>query len=184
MLEKTPESPLDSKEINQSITLNIYWKNWCWSSSILVIGCEQTTHWKSPWCLKRLRAEGEEGVREWDSWMALLIEWNEPGQTSRDGEGQRDLASCSPRDRKDSDTTGTGRLNNNHNQPKCPISLFSVRWLHNFNVNVAVFILVPFGLKNKKKNKQKKKTKQVHSLRTVLWKHAFINVVIIWCKWT
>ena len=24
------------------------------------------THWKSPWCWQRLRAEGEEGIRGWD----------------------------------------------------------------------------------------------------------------------
>ena len=33
----------------------------------LVIWCEQMTHWKSPWCWERLRAEGEEGIRGWDS---------------------------------------------------------------------------------------------------------------------
>ena len=39
-------------------------------SSILVIWCEQSTQWKSPWCWERLKAEGEERVREWDGWMA------------------------------------------------------------------------------------------------------------------
>ena len=34
------------------------------------------------------------------------------GQTLRDGEGQRGLASCSPWGRKESDMTG--QLNNNH----------------------------------------------------------------------
>ena len=33
------------------------------------------THGKSPWCWERLRAEGEEGVRGWDSWMASLMQW-------------------------------------------------------------------------------------------------------------
>ena len=70
VLKKTPESPLDSNEIkpvnlkgNQPWLLR--WKDWCWSwsSSILVIWCEQLTHWKSPWCWDRLRAEGEEGIR-------------------------------------------------------------------------------------------------------------------------
>ena len=31
-----------------------------------------TTHWKSLWCWEKLRAEGEEGVRGWDGWMASL----------------------------------------------------------------------------------------------------------------
>ena len=50
------------------------WK-WCWSwnSSILVIWCEQTTHWKSPWCWERSRVEEEEGVRGWDGWMASSV---------------------------------------------------------------------------------------------------------------
>ena len=57
-------------------TLNIQWKNWCWSwsSSILVIWCDEMTHWKSPWCWDRLRAE-EEGVRGWKGWMASLMQW-------------------------------------------------------------------------------------------------------------
>ena len=58
-------------------TLNIHWKGWClsWSSGILVIWCEELTHWKSPWCWERLRAEGEEGVRGWDGWTVSLIQW-------------------------------------------------------------------------------------------------------------
>ena len=48
VLEKTPESPLDSMEI-KSVNLKgnqpwiLIWKDWCWSwsSSILVIWCEQ-----------------------------------------------------------------------------------------------------------------------------------------------
>ena len=35
----------------------------------------QTAHSKSPWCWERLRAEGEEGVRGWDDWMASLKPW-------------------------------------------------------------------------------------------------------------
>ena len=58
-------------------TLNIHWKDgcWSWSSSILVIWCEQTTHWKSPWCWERLRAEGEKGIRGWDGWTASVTKW-------------------------------------------------------------------------------------------------------------
>ena len=44
---------------------------WSWNSSILVIWCEQLTHWKSPWCWERLRAEWEEGIRGWDGWMGI-----------------------------------------------------------------------------------------------------------------
>ena len=54
-----------------------YWKDWCWnwSSSILVIWCEQMTHWKSPWCWERSRAERDEVIRGWDGWMASLMKW-------------------------------------------------------------------------------------------------------------
>ena len=37
--------------------------------------CRELTHWKSPWCWKRLRAEGEEGIRGWDGWMTSPKQW-------------------------------------------------------------------------------------------------------------
>ena len=55
--------------------LNIHWKDWCWRWSILVTWCEQPTHFKSPWCLERLRVGGGEGIREWDGWMASPMQW-------------------------------------------------------------------------------------------------------------
>ena len=39
------------------------------------IWCKQPTHWERPWCWERLKAEGEEGNRGWDGWMASLIQW-------------------------------------------------------------------------------------------------------------
>ena len=83
MLEKTFESPLDSKEIqavhpkgNQSwifIGRNdaeaetpVLWpshvKSWL-------------THWKRPWCWERLKVGGEGDDRGWDGWMASLTRW-------------------------------------------------------------------------------------------------------------
>ena len=49
-------------------TLNIYWKDWCWSwsSNTLATWWEETTHWKIPWCWKRLKAKGEENSKGWD----------------------------------------------------------------------------------------------------------------------
>ena len=50
VLEKTPESTLDSKEI-KTINLketNTHWKDWCWSSSSLVIWCKQLLIGKVP----------------------------------------------------------------------------------------------------------------------------------------
>ena len=57
--------------------LNTYWKGrcWSWSSSILITWCEQSTPWKSPWCLEILRAEREEGIRGWDGWMVSPMQW-------------------------------------------------------------------------------------------------------------
>ena len=37
--------------------------------------CEQLTHWKSPWCWKRLGAGGEGDDRGWDGWMASPTRW-------------------------------------------------------------------------------------------------------------
>ena len=63
--------------ILREINLEYHWKDWrlSWNSSILVIWWEQLTHWKSPWCWERLRAEREEGVKGWDGWMASPKQW-------------------------------------------------------------------------------------------------------------
>ena len=75
MLEKTPERPLDCKEIrpvnpkeNQSwifigrtdaeAEAPVFWPP------------DAKKIWERPWCWERLRAGGEEGNRGWDGWMA------------------------------------------------------------------------------------------------------------------
>ena len=66
LLQKTFESPLDSKEIkpvsSKEITLNIHWKDWfwIWNSNALATWFKELTYWKGPWCWGRLRARGEE----------------------------------------------------------------------------------------------------------------------------
>ena len=81
MLEKTLESPLDSKEIqpvhpkgNQS---GIHWKNWCWSWNSITLAtlCEELTHLKRSWCWEILKAGGERDSRGWDGWMASPTQW-------------------------------------------------------------------------------------------------------------
>ena len=60
-------------QINQSLrksTLNIHWKDGCWSFNTLATWCEEPTHWKRPWCRERLRVGGEGGNRGRDGWMA------------------------------------------------------------------------------------------------------------------
>ena len=58
-------------------TLNIRWKDWCWSwsSNTLVTWCKELTHWKRLWCYRRLRARREADSRGWDGWMASLTHW-------------------------------------------------------------------------------------------------------------
>ena len=87
--------------------LNTHWKDWCWSwnSSILVIWWEQLTHWKSPWCWEILRAEGEEGVRGWDGWMASPMQWTWTWANSRRWWGTEKPAVLHPRGCKESDVT-------------------------------------------------------------------------------
>ena len=82
VLEKTPESPLDCKEIqpvhpkgNQSWIF--IGKDWCWSwnSNTLATWCKELTHLKKPWCWERLKAGGEGEDRGWDGWMASQTRW-------------------------------------------------------------------------------------------------------------
>ena len=67
-----------ARRSNQSVlkksTLNILWKDWCWSSKTLATWCEHLTHWKRPLCWERLK-EKDEGGRRWDSWIASLTQW-------------------------------------------------------------------------------------------------------------
>ena len=68
VLEKTLESPLDSKEIKPV--------NPKGNPSWIFIGktwCEELTHWKRLWCWGRLRTRGEGGDRGWNDWMTSPI---------------------------------------------------------------------------------------------------------------
>ena len=44
------------------------------NSNTLATWCEELTHWKRPWCWERLKAKGGDG-RQWDGYIALLIQW-------------------------------------------------------------------------------------------------------------
>ena len=72
----------------------------------------EATHWKRPWCCKRLKVGGEGNDRGWDGQMASLINGHEFEQAPRDSEGQGSLACCSPWGHKESNTTEW--LNNNN----------------------------------------------------------------------
>ena len=41
----------------------------------LATWCEELTHWKRPWCWKRLKTVGEGDDRGWGGWMASLTWW-------------------------------------------------------------------------------------------------------------
>ena len=114
VLEKTLESPLDSKEIkpvnpkgNQS---------WIFIGSTdakaetpILWPPEELTHWKRPWCWQRLKAGREVCDRGWDGWHHWFNAY-EFEQTLGDSEGQESLACCRPRGCKESHWTE--RLNN------------------------------------------------------------------------
>ena len=92
VLEKTLCAARKSKQsILKEINLNIYWKDWCWSwsANTLATWCEESTHWKRPWCWERLRAGGEGGDRGWGGWMASLTKctwvWANSGRQWRTG---------------------------------------------------------------------------------------------------
>ena len=63
--------------ILKEISLNIHWKEWCWSwnSNILATWCDELTHWKRSWCWERLKVGGEGDDRGWDDWMAAPTQW-------------------------------------------------------------------------------------------------------------
>jgi len=112
VLKKTPQSPLDCKEIqlvhpkeNQSRVFigrtdveaetPILWppdgKGW------LI--------WKKPWCWERLRAGGEGDNRGWDHCMASPTQWTWVWVDPGNGDGQGGVACYSSWGHKESDTT-------------------------------------------------------------------------------
>ena len=76
VLEKTLETPLDSKDIKpanlKEITPEYSLEDWCWiwNSNPLATWCNELTHWKRPWCWEGLGAGGEGDDRGWEGWMA------------------------------------------------------------------------------------------------------------------
>ena len=120
VLGKTPESPLDSREIKPvNLKGNQPWIHFGRTNAEAeapVFWSTDANSWlirKVPDAGKRLRAE-EEGVREWDAGWHHRCNGHELGQTSGDDEGQGGLACCSPWGRKELSTTGW--LNNNKKQ--------------------------------------------------------------------
>ena len=77
---------------------------WNWNTNTLATWCKELTHWKRPWCWKRLKVQGERADRGWDGWMASPTRWTwvwSPGV----GDGQGGLACCDSWGHKELDTT-------------------------------------------------------------------------------
>ena len=76
-VEKTLESPLDSKEIKPVNPKGN--QPWIFIGKIdpeaLILWPPDVTHWKRPWCWERWRARGEGSDRRWDVWMASMTQW-------------------------------------------------------------------------------------------------------------
>ena len=81
VLEKTLESPLDSKEIKPvDLKGNQPWifigkTNAEAEAPILWPPDTEMTYWKRLWYWERLKAGGEGGNRGWDGWMVSSIQW-------------------------------------------------------------------------------------------------------------
>ena len=81
VLEKTLESPLDTRRSNQSILKEI--SPGCSLEGLMLklklqyfgTWCEELTHLKRPWCWERLRAGGEGNNGGWDDCMASPTQW-------------------------------------------------------------------------------------------------------------
>ena len=80
VLEKTLESPLDSRRTNQSILKEIS-PEYSLEGLMLKLKLQhfghlmQLTSWKKPWCWERLKVGGEGDDRGWDGWMASPTRW-------------------------------------------------------------------------------------------------------------
>ena len=79
VLEKTLESPLDSKEIQPVHPKGdqswIFIERTDAETETLATWCEELTHLKRPWCWERLNVRGEGDDRWWDGWMSSLTQW-------------------------------------------------------------------------------------------------------------
>ena len=82
VLEKALETPLDCKEIkpvnpkeNQSWIFTGRTDAEAEAPILSVHYVKNRLIGKKPWCWERLRAGGERGDKEWDGWIASLIQW-------------------------------------------------------------------------------------------------------------
>ena len=109
VLEKTLESTLDCKEIQQAHPKGD--QSWVFIGRTDVdfetpkLGSRYEKSWllKRFWCWEKLKAGGEGYNRGWDGWMASPTQWTWVCVNSRNGQGS--LTCCGSWGRKESDTT-------------------------------------------------------------------------------
>ena len=81
VLEKTLESPLDSKEIQpvhfEDQPWDFFGRNDAKAETLVLLPphANELTHWKRLWCWEGLGAGGEGEDRGWDGWMASQTRW-------------------------------------------------------------------------------------------------------------
>ena len=110
--EKTPKSPLESKESNQSILREIN-SEYSLEGLMLRLKLQYFSHLMQTdnsleKTLRLGKIEGRRRGHQRMRWLDGITDGNEYelGQTLGDGEGQEGLMCCSPWGRKESDTTG------------------------------------------------------------------------------
>jgi len=85
-LLKVPWTAMRSNQsILKEISLNIHWKDWCWSwsSSTLATWHEEPTYLRRPWFWERLKAGRKGANRGWDGWMVSPTQWTWVWASSR-----------------------------------------------------------------------------------------------------
>ena len=141
MLEKTLESPLDSKKIKPVHPKgNLSWifigrtdaeveTPILWPPDV-----KNRLHWKRPWCWERLKAGGEGDDRGWDGWMASRTQWTCVWASSRmvkDREAWRAAVHGVPKSRtRLSDWTTTT----------------AIEWSYHWVTSINIFIFATKGM--------------------------------------
>ena len=134
-----------SSQSQRKSTLNIHWKDWCWSSSsnTLATWYKELTHQKRPWYWERLKAGGE-GVTE-----DVMVGWHnqlhghEFEQTPRDGEGQGSFVCHGPWGFRESNlATEQQNINYNIQQKQWSIRLLYQEILINASSIILLYVCI------------------------------------------
>ena len=102
LLRKTPESPLDSKEI-KPVNLKGDNPEYSQAGMMLKLKLQYFGHLmqtddslENSLILGRSKGRGREGIKGWNGWMASPLQWTWTWATLGAGEGQGGLVYCSP----------------------------------------------------------------------------------------